>query len=252
MSPPATVPGYVPFFRNRHAWEILKFGGRPLRAVFTKVGNVTTKDAWKAQKNKESSGSTNVFGGTTKEPLKITLVAHDLHAELEIRRLWKLLEPVPGLGGSTGGAVKPPSGYAAGGPVGSPPAAGSAAGTAPKTGLAGGSAGGADDKSKGATTPDPGPRPPTISIDYPPFRYHGITAVARQEWTGPELLDDGGMQFELTFIVQDPPKPAGAGAMGPTTPGSEFSGGGAGAANGTPATPQAQATKNANQGAAGT
>lgn len=241
------------YFRNRSPWLDIRFGGRLVKAALVEINGIATKDEWKKQKSKETSGQVNVFAGTTWSDPKFTFEAVDAGDFDDLRRLWELLAPVPGLGGTSLPAGVP-SGYVSGGPVGSPPASNAAAsGT---VGVAvGGKTGSKDGWPGGPGIPDPGPRPPTVTVQYPPLAWHGITAVARASWEGPIFTATGSIRHIITFVAEKPPKLAGAGAMTPAKDiGSQYAtAGGTPPADGaaTP-TPQAQVNKNARAGAAGT
>jgi len=241
-------------------WNTIGFGGIPILPLLVKIGDVKVTDEWKAQKSKETSGQTWVFSGTTVAKPKLTLEAPDKASFDDLRRLWDQLKPVPGQGGgsSTSASSTAAAPTAA---VGSPASSSSqsaeqllaqaqralAALNNPTQPPAGGSASGSSTTSSAATS-NPGPRPATISVQNEILAWHGITAIARGEWEGPTPTETNSWQVVLTVVPQEPPRPAGVGAMAP-------------AASSGPVIPQSNAglpfpinaiTTNASAGAAGT
>ncbi len=240
-------------FDDLAPWNRIRLGGMlfdELRLV--EIDGVSTKDEWKEQKSKESSGKVYVFAGTTVDKPKLTLEACDRAAFVELRRIWDLLKPVPGQGGTVPAAKTPSQTFA----IGSPAAPGSSGSTAP-TGQGGvftvpsGSTS-TGSSSSSSSTDNPGPRPPTIRVENEILKWHGITAIARGQWDGPRPTPTNSWRVVLTVVPQQPPTPAGAGAMAPPSPGSQFAIGSPAGANGSGATPQDAIAKDAAQGAAGT
>jgi hypothetical protein len=254
-------------FRDVGPWNTLRLGGVLVKPLLVEIDGVKTTDEWKDQKSKESSGKVWVFQGTTKDKPKLTLEAPDEESFDDLLRLWEQLKPVPGLGG-----VSAPTTSTASAPttaVGSPPAppvtaesllaqaqaklaalnnpsaASSTTGSSSSTAGAGAAA---------AATSNPGPRPPTVSVQNAILAFHGIFAVARGEWDGPKPTPTRSWKVVLTVIPQEPPTPAGTGAMAPVASGSQWAGGGSAgaAATGGAPTPQVGIQKNAAAGAAGT
>ena len=248
---------------QRAACLQIRFGGVLALAALTKIDGVKTTDTWKEQKSKETSGSVNSFSGTKYGHPKMTFVATTPAEWVWIAMLWNLLAPVPGLGQVSTTMPTPGTAPQQVSAIGSAPAAAAptaqslldaaqtayanvGAAAAPSSDTTGSS-------SSGSTTPDPGPRPPTISVQYWALAFHGITAVAREEWDGPYFTDTNGVEVHITFIADKPPVPAGAGAMAPpptTPPGQQYQanplpGAGGSAAGASP-------TSTASAGAAGT
>jgi len=245
------------FFTNRAPWHDIYFGGVRMNCALVEINGVATEDAWQKQKSKETSGQVAVFQGTTWADFDITLEECEEGDEDEVRGLWEKLAPVPGLGTNTG-TVTPPSQTKA---IGSPAFTGNAGKTGSSAASSTSSATSSTDfnipnnePSKGP--PSPGPRPPTISVQHPILAWHGITAVARKKWEGPIVTETNSIRHKITFIADKPPTPAGTGAMGPaapSSPGSQFVGGGAATGpNGPPLSPQDVINTNAAKGAAGT
>jgi len=219
---------------GRDPWTVIGFGGVELRRLaLTKINGISTKHKWTEQKSKEQSGSTNVFGGTTLSHPKLTFTGTEAADFDELRALWERMKPIPGQGG-TGTTGKATPQLSIGSPAG--PSGGSSSGgsgssstfTTPAPGTK------PEKDASSSSTPNPGPRPPTISVQYPGLLWHGITACALEEWEGPYLNDDGALESTLTIIPDQPPSPAGAGAMAPAKPGDKYAigGGGAGGAGG--------------------
>jgi hypothetical protein len=230
-------------FRDIGPWCEVLIGGNLIKASLTKINGVSTKDEWKKQKSKESSGSTKVFAGTTVGDPKLTFTAVDEDEFDDLRDFWDLLAPKPGQGGTgapaapTGGTQYTAAAQPRGEAVGSPPAASASTDTTSSADASSSSS------SSSASKDNPGPRPPTVSIQNEILRWHGITSIARGEWEGPTPTETRGWEVVLTVVPQDPPKPAGAGAMAPAKPGDKFSGG--------VPTPQDGMSKDATAGAAG-
>lgn len=233
------MPPAIPnFFTNRAPWLNITFGGSfTPRAALTAINGVSTEDKWQKQASKETSGSVAVFQGTTWGDVELTFLGTEDADFDDLRTLWDLLAPKPGQGTGTGTTTTPGQTFA----IGSP-AKGQAAPTAPTASNFN------IPNNEPAKTPSVGPRPPTISVQYPLLAWHGITAVARAKWEGPTPTDTNGLEVKLKLIADKPPTPAGTGAMSPASPGSQYAIGSGGAPG---STPQDGINKNAATGAAG-
>jgi len=229
-------------FLDRSPWLRITFGGQLARAGLTKIDGVSTEDEWKEQTSKETSGRIWVFAGTKRGKPKLTFICWDDDSYAWLQEHWEMLKPVPNLGGGPSSVPVAPTGgtqYAAAaqvkpGNVGSPPALSKA---------------GDFDIPDNAPTKvaSVGPKPPTISVDYPSLARHNITALARAKWTDVGFTETNGYEVDIEYVAQDPPKLAGTGALAPAkpaSPGSQFVGGGAAQAPGTgsPAATQAAGT----------
>jgi len=207
-------------FRDIGPWNTLGVAGRLVKALLVEVNGVSTKDEWKAQKSKETNGQVWVFSGTTVDKPKLTLEACDAEDFDDLGDLWNVLKPVPGFTGSATPAA----------PTGGQQFTGAAQS---KGDASSSSSGGtvntvADPAAKASTsssTPNPGPRPPTVSVQNAILAWHGITAIARGEWEGPMVTETNSWRVVITVVPQEQPKPAGVGAMTPAAPGSQFTGG---------------------------
>lgn len=244
-----STPGANPF-RDRSPWLQIRFGGSLALPALTAIDGIETSDKWTAAKSKETSGVSNTYGGTTKGKPKLTFVATTAEEYDWLGDLWNMLEPKPGQGGGAAKADVPAF------VLGSPAAKDSSgAPAAPATTTTTTIPDPADKSAKkGDATPSPGPRPPTISIDYPFLLWHGIVAVSREKWEGPKFTDTNGVEVSITFCAQDPPKPAGTGTQAPASPGSQYAIGSPAGPGGAGAAPSGGgATQgNAAAGAAGT
>jgi len=258
------VSAFTPnFFIERGPWTVITFGsGAPVKAALTKIDGVSTKHTWKEQKSKETSGSVNTFSGTKYGHPKLTFTAADAADFDDLRALWDLMKPVPGVAGTgTPPAATPAPGQTFA--IGSPPNKGDSSSSSSSTGNT------VDNTSATKTTEkkdDPGPRPPTIAVDYPGLKWHDITACALEEWEGPTPTEENGLELVITIIPDKPAVKAGTGAMAaapPAAPGSQFTsnagasgasaaGAGGGAAPSAGAGGPQSITTNAQQSAAGT
>ena len=228
-------------FADVGPWNTLGIGGTQVRATLVEIDGVKTTDEWKAQKSKETNGQVWVFSGTTVDKPKLTLEAVDLADFDDLRRVWQQLKPVPGQGaavatagaGSTSGIGSPTATAAGQAAFASAGAAAQASGASKEEIFAAANAAaqeasggtstgtfGAAGASSTPSTPNPGPRPPTVSVQNEILAWHGIYAIARGEWDGPKPTATNSWRVILTVVPQEPPTPAGAGAMAPATAGS--------------------------------
>ena len=241
------------FFADRPAWLNIGFGGQPMRAALVEINGLSTEDEWQKSKSKETSGAVAKFCGSTWGDPELTFECVDAAEERELRRLWDLLAPVPGQATATTQAPATSEAQTYG--IGSPSKSGSSGSST--GGLGTGAAAGGDFKIPGneqTKAPSVGPRPPTISVQYLPLLWHGITAVARKKWEGPIITETNAVRHKLTFIADKPPKPAGTGAMAPAKPDAaqySLGGTGDGGSSGGSACSGATLVRNAANGAAG-
>jgi hypothetical protein len=202
-------------FVNRAPWTVIRFGGVIMRAALIAIDDVSTEDQWQEQASKETSGKVQVFQGTKKGKFKAKYLCWNEDSYKAVQEHWEMLKPVPTLGGGSGtSAPKAPTGgsqYMAAaqvkpGQVGGVPAPSKfdAIDTAAS-----------DTKDKSGGKSNPGPKPPTISVEYPSLQRHGITAVARGKWTDVGFTETNGYVVDIEYVAQDPPKPAGTGALAP-------------------------------------
>lgn len=241
------------YFRNPKPWTEIHMAGRLIRSALVELNDVSTEDEWKKQKSKETSGSVNSFSGTKQNNFTMTFEGVDENDFDDLGDLWNALAPVPGLGGGTTSATTAAPMTAPGQPSATAVAVGNAAAAESKA--SGGDwvdqwqarAAAQTDSSSSALDsvnadtgkdtskePSPGPRPPTVAVDHPLLRWHGITAAARKKWEGPFVTETNSVRVKLTMIPDKPPTPAGTGAMAPPKPGSQFTiGGGGGSGGGT-------------------
>lgn len=225
-------------------WNQVRVAGILVLALLTEVNGVKIEDEWKKQKSKNSSGAAFAFGGTNpvggEGGFTLTFRATGREEFDQLYDIFDALKPVPGLGGggtgtSSSSSSSPGSKWKNGTPVGSPakPTDASAEDLLKQAQNALDSLGkptpaaSSDDPAtaqKAATTPqpDPGPRPPTVPIELGWLAFVGVFAVARKSWEWSKVAPDIN-EVTIGFVHDNPPKPAGAGAMSaPVTPGSQY------------------------------
>jgi hypothetical protein len=243
----------------------------------TAIGGLKIKREWTAQKSKETSENVYVWKGETTEQPELTLEAVDRASFSEILALLRAMAPVPVAGGtsassktsSTTGQTSTAGGSAAAAAPGSPPvtaesllAQAQAAANALAKGSSTTSSSSTTTSSSSTTTAqsNPGPRPPTLSIENPMLSLAGITAFACGDLELPTPNAEQKWTMKVKIVPQKPQVPTAAGSMAPAgaTPGSQFAsqggqgaGGGGGAAGGTTSGQSAMAS-NAKAAAAGT
>lgn len=210
-------------------------------ALVTDFNGIKIEDAWKMQKSKSASGATMVFNGTNpvggENGFTIGFLATSRAEFDQLYDLFEALKPVPVLGGGTASssssatATKTADGSKW--TVGSPPKpadsssaeallaqAQSALANLNKPTPAASSTDAADAQTAATTPqPSPGPRPPTVPIENGFLAFVGVFAAARKSFEFAEIQNSKGQQYKVIFglVVQDPPKPAGAGAMAAPT-----------------------------------
>lgn len=208
-------------YRDPKPWWSVKIGGREVKSYLVAIDGCEIEDDWKVQKNISSSGATAVFQGTKLvEAIKLTFEAPDEESFDDLGDIYEQMAPVPGSGfassGTTPGAsVAHPGGVfvdktiqssTASGAAGAEAAAASAA-SAPSTAK----------KAATTATPNPGPKPPTLSIENAVLRYIGVTSVCRKKFKAPYVTPTNSWRVDLTLIQSSPSKPAGAGPQSPTS-----------------------------------
>jgi hypothetical protein len=214
------------FFTDPAAFNRVKIGGQLLKAVLIEVSGIKLEADWTAQKATGTSGPTWVFKGMNAAgphslKFKCGNGGGSTAAEQydDLRALYERFGPVKQ---STGGPAAK---------VGDPYTKN---GTAPANADAGGVI------PSGATTPtdssgfpkssgtNPGPKPPTLSIENGFVNYLGTTACSLKSWDGPNPTDTASITVTIEIIPQKAPVKAGTGVAAPKV-GDDISGGGAAA-----------------------
>lgn len=220
-------------------YQRVSIGGRPIKASLVAIDGNAIEDEWDAQKPTGSSGATNVFKGT-KPPGPVTLTFEAVSPDEfdDLRDVYELLAPKPGSGANGQGATAGSPGSAAYGqgfmqdrsPASSAvttspedllrqaqaalAAVQSGANVAAQAAAAGTSSGAT---SKAAAAPNPGPKPPTLSITNGYLGYLGITAISRKSWKGPTPTATNSYRVEIVVVSQREPVKAAVGAASPKT-----------------------------------
>jgi hypothetical protein len=221
-------------------WNRVRVAGLLILATATKFNGFKVEDVWKMQKSKSASGAvfsfngTNPVGGESGFSIAFRVTSRDEFDQLY--DLYDALKPVDVVGGGGGGASNGTSTTAATYSVGSPakPASDATAesllaqaeaamksinSTTPAA-----SSQDAADKQTAATTPtpSPGPRPPTVPIELGWLAFLSVFAVARKSFEFSTIEQDN-LEVTIGFIHDQPPKPAGAGAMAaPKSPAAKY------------------------------
>lgn len=219
-------------------FQTVIIGGRPIRASLVAIDGLEIEDEWKEQKPTGNSGATNVFMGTkSAAPVDLTFEMVDGGEWDDLRDIWDMLAPKPGSGGNGSGATTGSPGSAAAGKQyvkatspDSPQVA-----VTPQSLLAqaqaqlaavqsganvatpAGSTAAASSSSKAAAQPNPGPKPPTLSIVNGRVNYIGITSISRKKWKGPYVTATNSERVTITVIPQKDPTPAAVGKSSPQT-----------------------------------
>jgi hypothetical protein len=217
-------------------YSTVKIGGRPIKATLVAIGGNKIEDEWNVQRPTGASGATNVFKGTKPAgPATLTFEAVAEDEFDDLREVYELLAPKVGSTTQIGGAST----------VGSPGSAAygqqyaqgkSTASAATPTAsdllvqaqqalaqLQSGAAAPAVQAS--ASSPvllNPGPRPPTLSIENGYLNYVGINAISRASWEGPTPTETSSFRVVIGVVLQREPRKAAVGpasAQSPDNPG---------------------------------
>jgi hypothetical protein len=214
-------------FRDPLPFNRVRLGGVLVQALLIKWDGLKLEDGWKSDKSKTTSGHVAKFTGTKpvggEKGFTLTFKAYDQASYDATRALFDLLAPIPGQGGGTSVTAATGTTTAVGSAAAGAQYTGGASGTATTTTAASSSGtlpkGQFGAASSQATTPDPdpGPRPPTLPIEFAPCAEIGVFAVARASWEA-KHNEDRSWDIEVGLIQDKPPVPAGSGAMGPAAP----------------------------------
>lgn len=255
-------------------------GRDPNLPTLEEVNGVKVEDEWAEDKGTSKSGAASKFKGTKPvQGLKIVLKAHHEASFAAFRLVWNMLAPVPR---SAGGVATKKDEKAPGTKVDTDKALTDAkaakaaseadpsdqskidaakeaaknyedakAGNSSADASAGEDKGAAgdsgfpkdDDSKKKKGDPDPGPKPPTVSIDNAIINYIGVAAVARKSFELKYVKEELSWEAEIEFVAVKPPTPAGAGVAGPKKPDAAVAGAAPkfGSANGGPSDAAADA-----------
>lgn len=217
------------FFRDPKAFNRVKIGGRLVLAVLRKVNGITLEADWQAQKATGTSGPTWVFKGMNAAgPHGLEFLCADAPgctaAEQydDLRDLYERFGPVKQSTGTGAAAPKAGDPYTKNG---TQPANADAGGVIPASGTT------PTDKDgfPKSTGTNPGPKPPTLSIENGFVNYHYTTACSLKKWDGPYPTETNGITVTIEIIPQKAPVNAGTGVAAPKT-GDDITQGGNGAA----------------------
>ena len=97
-------------------YQTVKIGGRPIKANLVEIDGISVEDDWTVQRPLGSSGATNVFKGTKPAgPCKLTFEAVTAEEFDDLRELFEMMRPKPGMGAAgTGSTVGSPGSAAYG------------------------------------------------------------------------------------------------------------------------------------------
>lgn len=190
------------FFLEPTAYSRVRIGGILVRSVLVEVDGIKLEADWNEQRPTGQSGATWVFRGMKPPgPHKLTFEAVDAADFDDLRGLYERFAAKPtALGGQKTGNE-----YT----IGQTKDANTAGTPMPET--PGGSAttdASGFPKSQGT---NPGPRPPTLSIENAFLQYLGVTAVSLKSWDGPKPTATRSVRVVLELVAQKPPTPAGTG-----------------------------------------
>lgn len=249
------MSGFPTFSQHPLAYNQVRIGGRVVKAVLKAVDGIKIEYDWSEQKPTGSSGATWVFKGAKPAgPHKLTFLCADgpkytmAECESDMRDHLERFTPAPTVGSGTGtNASSTANAYTIGTTKDADSAPASADDGGTKTIPDKTTAADAKTGTKGGS--NPGPRPPTLSIENAFVNYHGTTAISLKSWDGPKPTDTNAIEFEIEVIPQKPPVPAGTG-VAPAKSGDTFT---IGATKDAPAGGgSAQADKDAAAAGAGT
>lgn len=188
-------------------WYTVTIGGLQLRCALTKIDGNKIEADWHEQKPTGKSGASYVFKGMKPAgPFKMTLEATEADDFTDLRALYEMMGPAPAQGG---GGTAPNTTL--------PAATNKALGGGTAGGGAGLSAtgGGSTSSTSATSTPNPGPRPPTLSVENAFFAWHAITQISMKEWDGPKITATNSIEVVVTVIPSSPPTAAAVGTQGP-------------------------------------
>lgn len=207
------------YFLHPIAFNQVRIGGRLVKAILTKVDGIKIEYDWSEQKPTGKSGAEWIFKGAKPAgPHKLTFLCANgpvfTAAECydDLRALYERWAPVPTAPAPSTTPTGPGSAYS--GPNGAQgnastdtPGVSSFTGSKPDT---------------TSNTTNPGPRPPTLTIENGFVNYHLTTAISLKGWDGPKPTATRGIEVEIEVIPQKPPVPAGTGVAPPVSPGDKF------------------------------
>lgn len=200
------------FFENPSAYNRVRIGGRLLLATLREIDGIKVEADWSEQKPTGKSGADWIFKGmkpTAKH--KLTFECVNAAEEADLRALFERMQPQPSFTAPAAPTTPTTSATGVVDAFGSPPD--------PTT-----------------ATANPGPRPPTLTVENAFLAYVKTTAVSLDTWEGPSPTPTNSIKFMVTFVPQKPPVPAGTGiapsvtTVAPTGAGIASTGGGASAA----------------------
>lgn len=201
-------------------------GGRSIKASLVEIDGISVEDDWQVQRPLGSSGATNVFKGTKPPgPCKLTFEAVSPDEFDDLRELYELLAPKPGMGaqgqgnttGSPGSATYG-KGYVHTSTNDNPRPTVTAEDLLKQAQAslaalqAGGSAATPTAAAPVASILSPGPKPPTLSIENGFLNYLGVTAISRKSWDGPKPTATNSYRVVLEVVLQKAPVKAAVGA----------------------------------------
>lgn len=252
------------FFDDPTPFNRVKIAGQLVLATAVKFNGLAIEAEWKMQKSKDASGSVFAFQGMKpvggEAGFSVTFRITNRTEESQLENLWNALKPVP-----VPGARASTSATSTSTPttknVGSPPSpsaeeiladmkASLAALNNPKPADTASTEAATAGSSSSTPQPSPGPRPPTVPIELGWLARLGVFAGAMGKWSYDDLdAENHPDRYDVTisFIANDPPKPAGTGAMSAAKATGASAGGAA-----TASTPASTLKAKAAQGAAGT
>jgi len=202
--------------RFPNPWNRVKIGGRLIKAILRAVDGNKIEYDWHEQKPTGKSGATWVYKGAKPSgPFKLTFESVNEEDFDDLGDLYEKFAPQPDLGSGTSASSKA-NAFTIGQTkdANSAPAGGGSASTftvPDKT-----TAADAAKDAKGGS--NPGPRPPTLSIENAHLTYLGVTAVSLKSWEGPKITETNSWQVIIEVIPQKPPVAAGTGVAPAKSP----------------------------------
>lgn len=203
------------FYEHPLAYNRVRIGGRLVKAVLKAVDGIKIEYEWSEQKPTGTSGASWIYKGAKPAgPHKLTFLCGDgpqyTAAECydDLRDLYERFAPTPNVGGATTSTSGTANAFTIG-PTkdasSAPAAGGGGVITIPDTTTTASAA------TSGKSGSNPGPRPPTLTIQNGFINYHGTTAISLKSWDGPKPTDTNGIEVEIEIIPQKEPVPAGTG-----------------------------------------